>query len=418
MWKVHHEGKKYRKKVKVMTPEEYKGMGMQPRLELIEQLIPLGLMRVQEELQLEVRQLAGERYSRGRYLRYGKNPGSVVLGNQRLGIEVPRVRDKDARHEVRLKSYQRLHEGLGLNEAALCRILRGISCRDYEVAAMAVPEAFGLSASNASRQFVKASNERLKELQERDLSVYDFVVMWLDGKTFSKDDLIVAAGLTVEGQKVILGFIEAGTENERVASDFLNDLLARGMSIEDGLLVVVDGAKGLISAVRKVFRGLALIQRCQWHKRENVVDYLPKAEQPFLRKQLQRAYERPTYEEAKRELLSIRQNLEKRNLSAIRSLDEGFEETLTLHRLGLFPKLGKSLKTTNCIESINAFVEQRCGRVDNWKNSSQRHRWLASTLLDIEPRLNRINGYRYLYDLKEAIKKELGLGEELLKEAA
>jgi transposase-like protein len=107
---------------------------------------------------------------------------------------------------------------------------------------------------------------------------------------------------------------------------------------------------------------------------------------------LQKAYERPTEAEARRELMKIRKDLEQRNLSAVRSLDEGFEETLTLHRLGIFPFLGRSLKTTNGIESIHAAVQRRCGKVTYWKNSSQRQRWLATTLLDLEPRLNRICG--------------------------
>lgn len=419
MRKVQKIRRKYRKKVKVMTPEEYKELAVDGRLELIEQLIPLALMKVNEELQAEVRQLAGKRYSRGRHVRHGSNPGSVVLGRQRVAVDVPRVRDKVMKREVSLSTYDRLHGRRSfMDEAALMRVLKGISCRDYESASLAVPEAFGLSSSSVSRGFSRASKQKLQELQERDLSCYDFVVMWLDGKTFSKDDLIVAVGLTIEGQKVILGFIETATENAQVTSDFLNELLSRGMSVEEGILVIVDGSKGLISAVENVFKNRVLIQRCQWHKRENIVDYLPKAEQSYMRRRLQMGYERPTYQEAKRVLLSIRKELEKRNLSAVRSLDEGFEQTLTLHRLGLFAKLGRSLKTTNCIESINAMIEQRCGKVDYWKNSLQRQRWLASALLDIEPRLNRITGYRYLSELRLAIRKELKLNKTSFKEAA
>lgn len=418
MDRIHEIRRKYRKKIKVVRGEDYLGLEFNSRLELIRQLIPLGLMKVQEELQEEVRQVAGERYSRGSYSRYGKNPGSVVLGGQRVAVDVPRVRDARRGVEVPMESYRRLHEGLPMEEAALRRILKGVSCRDYSEAALAVPEAFGLSASNVSRQFIEASKKKLKELNERKLSAYDFVAMFLDGKSFSGDDLIVGVGVTVEGEKVMLGFIEAATENERVAGDYLNGLLDRGMNIEAGILVVVDGSKGLISAVRKVFKDRVLIQRCQWHKRENVVDYISKADQPFLRRQLQRAYERPIYNEARKELMAIRKNLEDRNLSAAASLDEGFEETLTLHRLGLFGLLGRSFKTVNCIESVNAVVEQRCGKVDYWKNSSQRQRWLASALLDIEPRLSRIRGWRHLNKLRLALKKELNLDQDILKEAA
>jgi transposase-like protein len=410
---------KFRVIPKVVSRSEYGAIDVDSRLELIRTLIPLGLMKVQEELEAEVRLLAGERYARGPMVRHGRNPGSVVLGGQRIGIHVPRVRDHSCGKEVPLASYQRLHQGTELDEAALIRVLKGLSCRDYESAAMATPEAFALSSSTISRQFVRASGKQLKALQERDLSGHDIIVVVLDGKTFSADGLIVALGITVEGSKVMLGFVEASTENERVTSAFLCGLISRGLNIEAGVLVVVDGSKGLLAGVRKAFAGLVLIQRCQWHKRENVVAYLSKEEQPLLRKRLQHAYERPTYEEAKRELLKIRKELEDRNQSAVTSLDDGFEETLTLHRLGLFSVLGRSLKTTNCMESVNAMIEQRCGKVDRWQNSSQRQRWLAATMFDVEPRLNRIAGYRHLPKLRDAIMRALKLGHRQdLKKAA
>ena len=89
----------------------------------------------------------------------------------------------------------------------------------------------------------------------------------------------------------------------------------------------------------------------------------------------------------------LHRELEDRNQSAAGSLAEGLAETLTLHRLGLYGVLGRSLKTTNCLESINALVEERCAKVGHWQNSSQRHRWLATALLDIEPRLRKVMGY-------------------------
>ena len=138
--------------------------------------------------------------------------------------------------------------------------------------------------------------------------------------------------------------------------------------------------------------------------------HLPKGEQAAWRKRLQRAYERPTYLEAKAALTRLQQMLEDRNQSAARSLTEGLEETLTLHRLGLFALLGVSLKTTNCLESINGLIEECCAKVDRWTNSSQRQRWLAAALLDIEPRLRKVKGYRHLPRLREALKQELKLG--------
>jgi transposase-like protein len=399
----------------VVNREEYEAMELDSRLELIRSLIPLGLMAVYEELEREVVSLAGARHSRKlegrkRY-RHGTNPGTVYLAGQRVPIEVPRVRGR--RGEVRLQSYDELHRGGELNEVLFRRVLYGISCRNYERAAEEIPGAIGLSSSSVSRQFVEASAAKLREFQERDLTDLDLVVLFLDGKTFADDEMVIALGVTLSGGKQILGFVQTETENERVVAQFLRSLLDRGLDTSSGLLVVIDGSRGLRSAIRKVLRRRAVVQRCQWHKRENVVSHLPRKQQSSWRGRLQRAYGRPTYEEAKRELLEIRDELREINESAVRSLDEGFEETLTLHRLGLFAKIGLSLKTTNILESVNAQAEERCGRVDHWQNSNQKQRWLAAALLDIEPRLRRLMGYRYLPALRVAIMKELKLsGEE------
>jgi len=106
-------------------------------------------------------------------------------------------------------------------------------------------------------------------------------------------------------------------------------------------------------------------------------------------------------------LLKIASELAQINESAVGSLKEGLEETLTLHRLGMYPLVGRSLKTTNILESVNSQAEERCRRVDHWKNSKQKHRWLAAALLDIEPRLRRLVGYRHLPALREAIRQDL-----------
>lgn len=177
---------------------------------------------------------------------------------------------------------------------------------------------------------------------------------------------------------------------------FLQQLVARGLRWEQGLLCVIDGAKGLRAAIRRVFGPAALVQRCQWHKRKNVVRYLPKGQQAVWRRKLQAAYEQPTYAEARTALEALQRELRRVNLSAVESLAEGLEETLTLHRLGLFPQLGVSFKTTNGIESLLAQVGQRTDRVSRWMSSEQKQRWVAMALLDIEPRLRRIRGYRSL----------------------
>ena len=381
------------------------------KLALIQDLIPLGLLAVAEELKREVIALAGKRYSRTGGLpgivRWSQQRGSVFLADQKVAVTYRRLRDRAQNREVPLQTYQGLQKPREADGKLLLQILRGLSCRSYAECAEAIPAAFGLSPSSVSRRFIRASARKLRELCERRLESYDFVALFLDGKTFAEDEMIIALGITLSGEKVILGFTQTGTENERVCSDFLQTLLERGLRMDPGLLCILDGSKGLHKAIQKVFGSQALIQRCQWHKRENVVSYLPKSQQALWRRKLQEAYEKPTYAEAHAALLRCRQELRLINVSAIASLDEGMEETLTLHRLGVFSALGISLKTTNCLESLMAQVGQRTGKVDRWRNSDQKQRWVASALLDIEPRLRRIKGYRHLPTLRAALQGEI-----------
>jgi putative transposase len=395
--------------VEILRREDYEGLDLNAKVEAIRSLIPLGLMHVQMVLEEEVEALAGTRYMRGDGapgMRYGSNPGTVQLDGQKIAVRVPRVRSE--RGEIPLRSYQGLHGTGEVNDQLLRRVLYGISCRNYEAAAQAIPEAIGLSSSSVSRAFVAASAAKLKEFQERDLAGERYVALFLDGKSFADATLVIALGVTADGTKRFLGFVETDTENERVLTPFLRSLIERRLDLSQGLLVVIDGGKGLRAAVRQVFKRAA-VQRCMWHKRENVVSYLPKSEQASWRRRLQRAYDRPTYTEAKEALMKLHRELEDRNQSAAASLAEGLEETLTLHRLGVYELLGASFKTTNCLESTNALVEERCAKVDAWKNSHQRHRWLATALLDIEPRLRRVKGHRHLPKLEAALRRMLNI---------
>ncbi|MDH3692799.1 MAG: transposase [Gammaproteobacteria bacterium] len=397
---------------------DFDGQPIDTKVELIRALIPLGLMAVQEMLEAEVYALAGVRYGRGgEHYRHGTNPGSVKLQGQRHPMRVPRIRDRQGQ-EVSLSSWAALGETREPDELLLRRVLYGLSCRNYEAAAQALPGAIGLSAASVSRSFVQASRAQLKAFRERDLSALDLVAVFLDGKTFGEDTMVIALGVTIEGNKVPLDFVQTSTENARVLTPFLGSLVDRGLNLSQGLLVIIDGSKGLRSAVRQAFGKYAVVQRCQWHKRENVVAYLSKAQQPIWRQRLQQAYERPNYRQAKAQLEQLFQELKLLNESAAASLNEGLEETLTLHDLGIFPLLGTSFKTTNCLESLNALIEQRCGKVDHWKNSNHKHRWLAVSLMDIEPRLHRVQSYRHLPKLRAALIKALRIETQIQKQAA
>ncbi len=106
-------------------------------------------------------------------------------------------------------------------------------------------EEFGLSGSTVSRRYIRASVRKLKKLCERRLEDYEFVVLILDGKTFGSDEMLAVLGVTIEGSKIPLGFIQTGTENEWVCREMLKGLLERGLKMDQGLLCVIDGSKGL-----------------------------------------------------------------------------------------------------------------------------------------------------------------------------
>jgi len=386
------------------------------RLTMIQMLIPLGLQAVEKELQAEVSELVGSRHSRGGNLkRWGYNPGSVYLGDQKASIAVPRVRNIDEDREVPLPSYSRLQDPSIIDDQILRHVINGMSQGKYEKAATYVPQTFGINKSSVSRKFIRASAKKLRQFLERDLSKHDIVAIFMDGKYFAENNIIIALGVTIEGEKVVLGFIEASTENHGVCRDFLNELKERGLNLDNEILFVIDGAKGLKKGILEVMGDKAIIHRCQWHKRENILNYLSDEHKNEYRTKLQRAYEQPTYEKAKSRLQLIRRELTLINQSAANSLSEGFEETLTLHRLGLFTKLGRSFKTTNCIESVNNQLERYTGRVSHWQTSDHRRRWIATALLEIEPKLRKVMGHDYLKDLRAAMKS---LAAQIQKEHA
>jgi putative transposase len=379
------------------------------QIALVQALIPLGLKAVEEMLTAEVTALAGTRYAHeatgSRVVRWGHQAGSIYLADQKLPVQVPRVRDRVAGREIPLPTYQQLQAPRAQDVGLYRKVLGGLSCREYEAAAEAVPEAFGLAKSSVSRRFIQASARALRQLQERRLDDAEWLVLLLDGKTFAKDQLIVALGVTGTGEKRMLGLVQSATENRRVVSAFLRELVERGVAPTGRLLVVLDGSKGLRSGVADVFGDRAEVQRCQWHKRENVVSYLPKGEQPTWRRKLQAAYAHAHYAEAKRALMRLHRDLAVENASAAASLLEGLEETLTLHRLHVFQELGRTFKTTNGIEAVMARVQHKTGRVTHWRTSDQKLRWCAAALLAAEAQFRRVHGYDKLPLLKQALHK-------------
>lgn len=313
------------------------------KMAVIQELIPLGLQKVTEELQNEVKRLTGPKYSRGTdNAPWGKQAGSVYLRDQKFPVVVPRVRNTATNTEVPLETYRHFSKPFADDNNTVLKLLHGLSTHKYHESSGLAAEAFGISASSLSKRFKVKSADKLKQLQERSLSQYDIVVVLIDAKRYAKDGLMVAMAITMDGRKLMLGIEQMHGENSKAIDQWLGRLVERGLRFEEGILFIIDGSKGIKKAIEQRFKDYGFIQRCQWHKRENVIAYLADDQQAICRRRMKDAYEKTTYKEAKAELTRLHQELVNVNESAANSLAEGLEETLTLHQLGLSSELTKS----------------------------------------------------------------------------
>jgi putative transposase len=382
------------------------------KVSLLTQHLSICQLIINQILEEEVSMLSGPRYSHdkpnlGMFSRYGYNPGSVRVGDKKVAVDVPRIVNKTTGNFEKLQSYADLKQLDEPTDQLVNGVLYGLSTRDYHRVADHLAEGFGLSKSSVSSRFIEATSEKLKEFTERRFDHMDFVAVFMDGKHLARQQIIIALGITLQGDKIPLGFVQSTTENSVVIGSFLKELINRGLKCEDGILFIVDGSKGMKKAIQEVFEHRAIIQRCTWHKRENILSYLPENLHTQIKSKYHRALQLETYEEAKAALLDLVNELKKINLSAANSLLEGLEELLTLHKLGLNEEFSVSFSTTNCIESVNSQIRKYAGRVKNWSSSDQRYRWMAAALFEIEYKLRKVDNFRNLKIMKEAIKKHV-----------
>lgn len=355
-----------------------------------------GLSLMSLVMEEEVRHQAGERYqlkADHHVHRWGKEDGYCVIDGQKVPIRRTRLRTKDHR-EQKLGSYELFQRSTPLQQTVWDKMMRGLSTRNYGAVVRDFQEAYGIEKSAVSDNFIEASKEKLKELMERPLGKLRLCAVLIDGTPFRDRQMIVALGISNDGRKMVLGLREGASENATVVSELLEDLARRGLDFSVPRLYVLDGGKALAAAVRRHAGAAALIQRCQVHKRRNVIDHLPEEHKLPIKQKLQNAYSLTEYADAKRALERLHRELSEINPSAARSLEEGLEETLTVHRLRLPPKLRRTLASTNVIESAFSIVETVCRNVKRWREGDQIERWVGSGLLVAERQFRRVQGYR------------------------
>lgn len=367
------------------------------------------MRRMMEEEVNEVVGVKGKHNKERKAVRHGVENGSVVLGGRKVRIKRPRVRTRDGR-EVRLETYQAFRDARLLTQAALERMLHGLSTRQYRHGLEPMREdleELGTSRSTISRRFREATRKALAELMSRPLGDLKLVVLFIDGIEVAGHTVVVAMGLDTGGRKYVLGLWEGATENAAVCKALLSDLVERGLRVENGLLVVIDGSKALRAAVRDVLGTSVVIQRCQVHKKRNVLEHLPEEARGWVGRKLDRAYNESDYDRALAGLKALAGALEKEYPGAAASLREGLEETLTVLRLGVPELLQRTLRSTNVIESAFDGVRVAARNVKRWQSGEQVLRWTAAGLLEAESRFHRIAGYRDLPVLVQALQKEL-----------
>jgi putative transposase len=357
-----------------------------------------GLALMQTVMEEEVRQLAGERHQQHegrRAHRWGKEKGYCVVDGQKVPIRRTRLRTADQR-EQRLGSYELFQRSEPLQLGVWDKMMRGLSTRNYGAVVKDFHEAYGIEKSAVSENFIEASREKVKELMERPLGELQLCAIVIDGTPFKDRQMIVALGIGCDGRKTVLGLREGATENTAVVSSLLSELVERGVDFSIPRLYILDGGKALAAAVRKHAGDAAFIQRCQVHKKRNVVDHLPEEHKADVKRKLQNAYALTGYEEAKRALQKLHRELMDLNPSAARSLEEGMEETLTVHKLRVPDQLRRTLCCTNVIESAFSIVETVCRNVKRWRPGDQIERWVGSGLLVAERQFRKVIGHRQI----------------------
>jgi putative transposase len=355
-----------------------------------------GLLLMMGVMEEEVRHVVGERSvpnADRQASRWGKERGYCVVDGQKVPIQRTRVRDK-ANREVKLGSYELFQRSGPLEAAVWEKMMRGLSTRNYGPVVKDFANAYGVEKSAVSENFIEASREKLKALLERPLGDLKLCAVLVDGTPFKDRQMIVALGIGCDGTKTVLGLREGATENAAVAGMLLSDLIERGLDFSQPRLYILDGGKALHAAVKRHAGEAAFIQRCQVHKKRNVVDHLPEEYKADIKRKLQNGYSMVEYADAKRALDRLHRELMDINPSAARSLEEGMEETLTVHRLRVPEQLRRTLSSTNVIESAFSIVETVCRNVKRWRDGDHIERWIASGLIVAERQFRKVIGYR------------------------
>jgi putative transposase len=373
-----------------------------------------GLQVMQALMEADVTELAGPK---GRHdgartaVRHGRERGSVTPGGRRVPVTRPRVRAADGSGELPVASYELFTSTEILGKLAMEKMLAGLLTRRYAVGLEPVGQqvaetSCATSKSVVSRRFVAMTETALAELLAADLSGLDLVALMIDGVHFAESCCVVALGIGIDGVKHPLALVEGSTENATLVTDLLVDLRGRGLDVTCPMLVGIDGSKALRKAVLDVLDH-PVIQRCQLHKVRNVKDHLPQRLRPSVGRKMTDAYHASSALQAEAALLALAKELDRTHPGAAASLREGLDETLTVLRLNVAPTLARTLRSTNCIESMISVCREHAGNVKRWRDGQMALRWCAAGMVEAGKQFRRVNGHLHLPTLRAALQREI-----------
>ncbi len=337
--------------------------------------------------------------------RAGTTKSEVTLGGRRIAIPRPRVRSQ-AGHELGLPSFAFAANRDPLDHHTLKAVACGVSTRNYARSLDSLPEEIeerSVSKSSVSRRYVALTTKQMTTWLTTPLGDRHFPIVMIDGIHLGDHLVLIALGIDSEGKKQVLGLREGDTENGQVARALLRDLVERGLDPERARLFVIDGAKALRSAIRKVFEDRGVVQRCQLHKQRNILGHLPERMHESVKTILREAWGLHDAKLAKARLERLASSLKADHPGAAASVCEGLEETLTLQGLGIEETLYRKLRSTNAIENLNSGVASYSKNVKRWQGGSMVVRWVSAAIVEAEKKFRRVQGWRDIEKLARAL---------------
>jgi transposase-like protein len=370
----------------------------------------MGMIALQELFATEATAIAGPKgkHVAGRtHHHWGATRTTLPFGGRHVSVERPRVRRKGGGEEM-LPSIEAFREADPMSARVAEQIVLGVSTRGYARSLEPVADdvvARGTSKSSASRALIDTTTEKLTAFLSRRLDDVALVAMFLDGIEIANKTVIIALGVISDGTKVPLGMWLGSTENHVVATALVQNLIERGLRVDEPMLFVIDGGKGIHKALRDVFGDRAVIQRCQVHKLRNVRDHLPESRRGYVARQMRDTYKSKSAPVAKKKLVQLASWLESNGEdAAAASLREGLDETLTVLRLGLPATLCRTFATTNAIENMNGSLRRICRNVKRWRGEKMIRRWLALGIAEAQRKFRRVKGHQQMPALVAALR--------------